>query len=81
MAPFLLFPRLLGVFKWDLLFDRRKGLNTTGHSPSTGGRLEWALTHLIFLGLVKYTIWADSLYFQSIHNLRPKGGKKPTKTT
>jgi hypothetical protein len=34
MTIFLLFPRLLHVLKWGLLFDERRGLTTTGHSPS-----------------------------------------------
>jgi hypothetical protein len=34
---FLFFPGLLRVLKWDLLFNERRGLTPTGHSPSTGG--------------------------------------------
>jgi hypothetical protein len=28
--------RLLHVLKWGLLFDERRGLTTTGHSPAIG---------------------------------------------
>jgi hypothetical protein len=37
MAIFLLFPRLLRILKWCLLFSERRDLTTTGHYPSTGG--------------------------------------------
>jgi hypothetical protein len=44
---FVLF-RLLRVLKWGLLFDKRRGLTTTGHSHSTGEWLccpSFSLTH------------------------------------
>jgi hypothetical protein len=34
MTTFLLFPRLVRVLKWGLVFDVRRGLTVTGHSPS-----------------------------------------------
>jgi hypothetical protein len=36
--PYICFFTLLRVLKWCPLFDKRRGLATTGHSPSTG---EW----------------------------------------
>jgi hypothetical protein len=33
--------RLLRVLKWGLLFDERRDMTTTGHSPSTGEWLFW----------------------------------------
>jgi hypothetical protein len=37
MAILYFFSRLLRVLKWGLLFDKRRGVITTGHSPSTRG--------------------------------------------
>jgi hypothetical protein len=37
MTILLFFRRLLRVLKWGLLFEGRRGLTTTGHSPSSGG--------------------------------------------
>jgi hypothetical protein len=38
--------RFLCVLKWSLLFDKRRGLTTTGHSPSTGGMTADSLAQL-----------------------------------
>jgi hypothetical protein len=40
MTVYLIFPILLRVLKWCLLFDVRRGLTNTGHYPST----EWLLS-------------------------------------
>jgi hypothetical protein len=50
-----LFSRILRVLKWDLFFNERRGVNTTGHSLSTGGESsEHSLTNWPTSSLMTY---------------------------
>jgi hypothetical protein len=63
MTIFLLFfPRLLLVLKWGFLFNDRKSLTTTGHSPSTGGDSNGhSLTNWHFPShKTDFTLWTNS---------------------
>jgi hypothetical protein len=72
MTISLFFPRLLCVLKWGLLFDERRGLTTTGHSPSTGDdssghRNSTSLHALRYHQLLYKKFWEELPNFLSLH--------------
>jgi hypothetical protein len=59
------FPRLLLVLKWDLIFNERRGLNATGHSPSTRGWVPLLLLIDSNVGLLNMKFFLGNIYNSS----------------
>jgi hypothetical protein len=60
------FSRLLHVLKWGLVYSERRGLTTTGHSPSTGHSLtDWSSPPHIYTNSLKPEVQPSNIYRSS----------------